>query len=327
MLLIGIDEAGYGPLLGPLVVAGSAFRLHGAGAESDDEDSFPRRLAQACAAAGPGLRVDDSKRVHRDGGVRALERAVLPFASRASSPAAAAGPARARDGLDDLLAGFGCDPAVCRSAPWYGAAAARFPLSFCTEDVEARGAALRSGLDEASVEFLGFRADVVPEDPLNARFDATGNKAEVLFATSADVADALLALALPGESVSVVFDRQGGRRRYLPQIQSRWPGLWGWTLRELPQSSAYRLDGGPGPLTLRFEVGADAASPQVGLASMAAKYLREAFMQLWNAWFAEICPGVPHTAGYTQDGRRWLDATRAARQAAGIPDAALVRRR
>ena len=81
------------------------------------------------------------------------------------------------------------------------------------------------------------------------------------------------------------------------------------------------------PSLVRFEVEADGAFPQVGLASMLAKYLREAFMALFNEHFRRICPDVAPTAGYTQDARRWLDETRALRASHGIPDSDLVRTR
>ena len=48
---------------------------------------------------------------------------------------------------------------------------------------------------------------------------------------------------------------------------------------------------------------------------------------LWNGWFADLCPDVRPTAGYTQDGRRWLDESRASRMEAGIPDVELARTR
>ena len=66
---------------------------------------------------------------------------------------------------------------------------------------------------------------------------------------------------------------------------------------------------------------------QIGHAFLheSAKYLREVYMLLWNDWFAALCPEVRPTAGYTQDGRRWLDESRAAREAAGISDAVLSR--
>ena len=84
---------------------------------------------------------------------------------------------------------------------------------------------------------------------------------------------------------------------------------------------------GGAAVEVSFVVEADHEFPQVGLASMLAKYLREAFMERFNAYFASLAPGVPPTAGYVEDGRRWLEATRAARSARGVPDSELVRRR
>ena len=67
MLIVGVDEAGYGPLLGPLLVAGSAFRVPdpepGAGV---DVDASGERIRAAFAGRGRGparLLVDDSKKV------------------------------------------------------------------------------------------------------------------------------------------------------------------------------------------------------------------------------------------------------------------------
>jgi len=88
----------------------------------------------------------------------------------------------------------------------------------------------------------------------------------------------------------------------------------------------YRLQLGGAATEVSFVVEADHEFPQVGLASMLAKYLREAFMERFNEYFARLAPGVTPTAGYVEDGRRWLEATRGARAAAGLPDSELVRR-
>jgi len=127
--------------------------------------------------------------------------------------------------------------------------------------------------------------------------------------------------------VLVVMDRQGGRKHYLAPLQRRFPDGFPWTLAESSTSSRYRIDRGGRTWFIEFRVGGDAEAPQVGLASMLAKYLREVYMMLWNDWFATLCPDVRPTAGYTQDGRRWLEESRAAREAAGIPDAILSRTR
>jgi hypothetical protein len=157
-------------------------------------------------------------------------------------------------------------------------------------------------------------------------FDA-GNKAEALFDVGAGVFDRLARHRAPGESMAAVFDRQGGRHYYATTLQRRWPEALTWPLAESPSRSDYKVHFSGGAAFVRFEVEADGTFPQVGLASMLAKYLREVFMGLFNAHFAELCPGVRPTAGYVEDGRRWLAETRAARDAAGVPDSDLVRRR
>ena len=65
----------------------------------------------------------------------------------------------------------------------------------------------------------------------------------------------------------------------------------------------------------------------VALASCFAKYARELAMGAFNAYFAELQPGLRPTAGYTTDGRRWLDDARPALERAALPRQVLIRER
>jgi ribonuclease HII len=312
MLLIGVDEAGYGPLLGPLVVAGAAFRAE----DAPSPEAFASRLTEALHGA--GVVVGDSKRVY--GTTRELAALELPLLAFLEASGAHAGR------FDDVLAAAGVDPAIRRSAPWYADAPATFPLRARADDVLDAAARLRAALASAGIEFVGLAADVVDERRLNAAFES-GNKADALFGASSGIFDRLAARRVAGEPLAAVFDRHGGRRYYAPALQRRWPQALAWPLVETPTRSDYRLHFEGAPAFVRFEVEADGAFPQVGLASMLAKYLREAFMETFNAFFARLIPDVAPTAGYYEDGRRWLEAGRAARLAAGVPDERLVRLR
>ena len=310
MLVAGIDEAGYGPLLGPLVVAATAFR-----ATDGSADDFGGRVRRACRAC--KLAVGDSKRVFgptRD--LALLERPLLAFL-------AAAG--REPRSLDALLECVGVDPSVRRSRPWYGGEPAAFPLRADAADATEAGRALREALAAQGLEFVGATAEVVGESRFNAALD-DGNKADALFALSTMVFERVAARRRDGDPLFAVFDRHGGRRRYATSLQRRWPESISWTLGETPRRSDYRVQVGGAATEMSFVVEADHQFPQVGLASMLAKYLREAFMDRFNDYFARLAPGVPPTAGYVEDGRRWLEATRGARTAHGVADSELVRR-
>jgi len=229
--------------------------------------------------------------------------------------------------LDDLLGAVGVRTDERRARDWYAAEPDAFPLGTQEERVGADAGGLASALRAEALEPVALTARVVPEDRLNRRFASTGNKATVLFELSADVLAALIDHARPGEPVLAVLDRQGGRRNYLPPLQRRFADGFVWRVAQSREASSYRLRIEGRDVLARFVVRGDAAAPQVGLASMLAKYLREVYMGLWNRWFARVCPEVRPTAGYVTDGRRWLEESRAARLAAGIPDASLTRTR
>jgi len=65
----------------------------------------------------------------------------------------------------------------------------------------------------------------------------------------------------------------------------------------------------------------------IALASMGAKYLRELMMSQFNAWFHTYDAGIKPTAGYYQDGKRWLADTTDLRKKIGVPDERIVRQR
>jgi ribonuclease HII len=78
-------------------------------------------------------------------------------------------------------------------------------------------------------------------------------------------------------------------------------------IEETDTRSAYLIgDERESPLVVTFEVGAEERHLPVALASMAAKYTRELSMRRLNAYFADRLPGLKPTAGYVEDGRRFL---------------------
>src|SRR3954463_3528421 len=80
MILAGIDEAGYGPLLGPWVVGCCAFEIDRI--DSDDIPCLWKRLGKLVSRhrskTGRKLHVNDSKQVYSPSiGLKELERSIL----------------------------------------------------------------------------------------------------------------------------------------------------------------------------------------------------------------------------------------------------------
>jgi ribonuclease HII len=78
---------------------------------------------------------------------------------------------------------------------------------------------------------------------------------------------------------------------------------------------------------LIFTEKAEAQCLPVAVASMLSKYLREAMMRRFNAWWRQHLPDVAPTAGYYGDGVRFLQDIDAKRRELAIPDADLIRSR
>lgn len=340
MILLGVDEAGLGPTLGPLVVAAAAFRAPG-GVDPDNyaKDFFaafaPEVVADARVAKRDRQRlaVADSKRVHAVGGVELLDRTVRAFLADAFGSGngdANAEAARAR--LLDAL-GSGESVAALARCPWHRQADAAFwtlgppataPSAQAVADRE------REKGNKGTVDGwarAGLRARVVTPGMLNAAFAAGLNKHEAAMAETGRWlrwADR----AFADEALSATCDLQGGRRRYAPFLAGLFPEAWVRTEAENADGSVYSVESPDRPpRRVAFRPKADATAPAVSLASMLAKWLREGLMAELNAWFARRVPGLRPTAGYPGDAPRFLADVAEALESENIERGELVRER
>lgn len=328
-VLAGVDEAGLGPLLGPLTIGYSAFRVPPGTSDlwhalADVVDAEPRKEDRK-------LLVADSKVVFMRNarGARRLERTALAFLAQCDPSRA-----HAADGAGLLrrTTQTAERPGALESEAWFAHLPESLPRDVerdaLASDVECLGGAL----SRANVSLCTAGVRVLPVSELNASFARTENKSLTHWETSAVVLRYLWE-RYAHESLDVWVDRHGGRMHYARLLRDTFPECSVDVVSELPAHSQYELFGhadesGRAPsMRIAFAERAESASFAVALASCLAKYVRETCMHAFNAYFASLQPGLKPTAGYTTDGRRWIGDAEAAIARSGIKREALVRGR
>jgi hypothetical protein len=210
-VLIGMDEAGYGPNLGPLVVAatawgveeGSGFRVQGseerearesrgggaraqslpgsgttrlAAKEYDSCEIDLYRTLRAVVARGPDekrIGIADSKILYRPGlGLRQLERGVH----------AAQFCLRQMSGCwSDLISHCEADPdSHVRNVPWHNDFNCALPMDAVAEELSDLGEQLLEACDAAGVRPIAIRARLVFPAEFNGLTDRYGSKGAAL---------------------------------------------------------------------------------------------------------------------------------------------------
>jgi ribonuclease HII len=327
-LHVGIDENGLGPVLGPMIVTGVAFRFRG-----------PRPTSL-------GTLVGDSKALvsHADVSLgEAWARAIL--ASLGEAPRT---PADVIDRLSMDHASVLRAPCPSRAdgdatAPGEHAATMCWPETpeaFVADDalVERCARTIRgwaaSG-DEVGrhngrftrripIEVVGLRASILCASRLNEAKSSGRHKFAVDLHEMERIALAFHAASTPPAPLDAVCGKVGGMGYY-----SDYFGPLSGSLRAIEaegeMASAYRF---PGLGRMTFLQDADAADPLVGLASIVGKYLRELLMGRIVRYMqtASTDQELAPASGYRDPNtKKFIAATELIRKNRQVPDRCFLR--
>jgi len=285
---VGVDEAGYGPNLGPLVQAAVAMLL------PDDDHAgwktirpFARRVSEAEKGC---FLIDDSKKVYAGvNGFGRLEEGVLRWFGEA---------------WPGCIHMVGDDPEILAERDYK-----QFTIS-------------------TSIPPSRIAVNYITPASFNPVVEQSGTKATVLGLGIVALLRSIVGqLPGDGEAVRIHADKQGGRHFYGPLLQEAFNSGYVIAEKEGPLESRYRVLELGREVVVRFTPRADGASAAVALASMVCKYLRELGMQEFNEFWGSHVPGLKPTAGYPEDAKRYYTAIRETMLALNIPPDSVWRRK
>jgi len=318
-VLVGIDEAGYGPVLGPLVVSATAFEVPTERADTCLWDLLQRSVSRTASARDSRIAVLDSKKLYRrKEGLARLERSVL------SAVGAWRGVPPSLRGLLNLL----CPdlPAMLSEYPWYRDSNPALPTAADAGGIRIAAGLLARDFDAQSVRPAGCWSVVLPEGHYNRLVTNTQNKAVVLSGLTLRLVQRV-ADAYPDRELCIRIDKQGARQHYSRLLLRAFEDRRLKVLEESDQHSAYELVNGRGRWRISFSQSGESLHMPVALASLVSKYVRELLMDCFNAYWAGQVPDIKPTAGYYQDGLRFLRDIQPHLQRLGIARDHLMRQR
>lgn len=317
--IIGTDEAGYGPNLGPLVISATVWEVPNGLVPED----LYQRLASVVsptplrAAAQDGhVAIADSKLLYQSGGgMRNLERGL-----GAALAALGTRPTRWSEAWETLAP---ADLRALRAAPWFAEFDRRLPLTGTADELDKLGKSLLAAFEKSDVWLLEMASRAVFPEEFNRMVEQCDSKGDALSRLTMELVRKV-SNDLDGGPILVLCDKHGGRNRYAPLLSTHFTDGLVETRAEGRQQSVYRFGPPRRRMEFRFTMQAEAYLP-VALASMASKYLRELAMHAFNDFWRDQVPGLKPTAGYPLDARRFKEEIAAAQKSLGVDDRILWR--
>ncbi len=299
-IIAGIDEAGLGPVLGPLVVCAAVFEIPDENIDQCMWKQLAPTIVRKPKAKSTAIAIGDSKKLFKrksTNGLQHLERAVLSMLHTGG---------HCPETLAELLKIITHDAHIkTADYPWYAPADLDIPVSLEQTSIALSANALSAEMKTKGIKLLELRSETVLAGEYNQLVRKIDNKSTTAIGFTCRLLSHLWTHLSSG-SITVHVDRQGGRMRYLPVLENVFEDASFRILDESKTHSAYMITHGSKSAEVHFSVGAEDQHLPVALASMTCKYVREMFMDMLNAWWAKRVEDLAPTAGYYTDGRRFF---------------------
>jgi ribonuclease HII len=304
MIVVGVDENGLGPLLGPLVTTAASFEV-------------ARYSPERHASVGRALGIDDSKSTAGFGQMAVAEGLALALVEALHGTVVSS--------IDALFECVLLDAPTALQAPCPTSSHPQcwsVPLALpCFGGELEAGRAMLRGLGKRGVRPAHLRSALSCTGDLNRRLRKGQSRVEV----DLELMERLVldARAQAKAEVRAVCGMVGGIRNYTARMR-HFPLVGLKPVRALGGTLAYDV---VGVGHVRFEIDADARHLPVALASMVGKYVRELWMERQNRFYRAADGSLADVSGYHDPvTQRFIVASAPLRVALGIDDACFLRK-
>jgi len=317
--LIGTDEAGYGPNLGPLLVSASVWRVDDVACElyRELESAVSKVNVSGKGETRKRIAIADSKLLYKHrGGLAGLELPLFSTTPNLSSDTTWKNCWRTLTGED-------CEE--IDEVPWYRGFDRSLPIDATTEDIDIRRDHFAKCLSKRSIELLAVRSVAVFPKRFNQLVDEFDSKGAALSNITLDLVADLVG-ELDTEPIRIVCDKHGGRNSYAGFLQPRFDDRLVRVHHESRPESLYDIGTPSQPISICFRSKGESFLPSA-LASIASKYLRELAMLAFNDFWIHRQPDLRPTAGYPMDAKRFRSDVAETRRRLAIHDDVFWRNR
>lgn len=293
MLVVGIDENGFGPRLGPLVVTASLVVVKDVG-----------HLLQSS--------FKESKKICSSGRMEECERIALSFHRLIYGST----PSSASKYLSDIVYSQegDCSSPLPHCLP-------DFPLPCWTSESDLTEDRAQTFLKEIYVDLLEIRSIVICPGRFNEKLGTFSSKHHLEYALFEELI-MYFTKQYQKEKVLFLCGRIGSTKDYSPFF-NRFPLILGSPQRE--GETWYLL---PDDSEVRFITDGDEKYFPIALSSVVGKYIRELFIEQMNRYFRSYLPYLPYCSGYINPvTKRFIEETKNFREEMGIPDRCFIRER
>lgn len=316
--IIGTDEAGYGPNLGPLVVSGCCWSF-------EDESVDPDDILESAGIASSKvsnrkygqlpLILADSKKLFT-AKLEPLQRTIMVLLGFLH-------PDKRIDTWRELLELISVRK---NDDPWEQGFDRELVID--RNDINSIRKAFSETLHDANIGFHELVSRIVSPKEFNRELERLDSKGTLLSRTTLGlirrIVDRTLSKCVGDESFTVFCDKHGGRNRYSDILYEYFPDEWIEIVLESRELSHYRFNYGPHPIEFFFQAKGESRFA-TALASIASKYVRELSMIPFNEFWQSQVPGLKATAGYPEDAKRFRKEIEPVLKKLDIPECVLWR--